>query len=189
MPITLIEALDGSGNIQATGNTFASLSYANTYFDQRPNAAAWIDLTDDEKNRLLLWAMRRLSALNWIGGLLQENQPLCWPRVAIRPIERTPPSGQSYGGTNYAGLYDLHKRFWPSNEIPAPVINAQCEQALAAHQSTIWTASSPYKRRIIQNSQGLIEYKTGGSDTGVASGLAMVELSGFLMGASQIARA
>jgi hypothetical protein len=197
MAITLVTALDVNGVIQAAGNTFADLTYANTYFDQRPNSSAWTNLNDDEdKKKLLLWAMRSLNALGWIGGLLEVTQPLSWPRVAIRPIERSTRRQIRTGFETLtgatSGLYDLRGRFWPSNAIPAPVKNAQCEQAIAAQQSTLWTASSQFKRRIIQNAQGLIEYKTGGSDSGSMAELASTELSGFLLtgaGVSLLARA
>lgn len=191
MPIELITALDGDGEIQTDANTFADIAFADAYFDLRPNSSAWTDLTDDDdKARLLLWAMRSLNGLAWIGGRLTETQPLDWPRVAIRPNERTF-AGLQYGGGYGAGLYDGQGFFWASNTIPTGVKNAQCEYALAAQLSTTLSLPSEFKTKIVKNSNGTLEWNLG-KDVQSITVLAQRELRGLLLhgaGMSQIARA
>lgn len=183
MPITLITTVGGS-----TSDSYISVADADTYFDRRPNATAWTDLTDDDdKAKLLLWAMRSLNGLGWIGGRYSTTQSLDWPRVAVRPIERfTRYSETMYGG----GLYDQNGNVWTYQQIPTGVLNAQCELALAIQQNTSLTTPGAYKRRIIKNNNGLLEF---GSDSEMASTLmatARRELRGLLFtGAGMIAMA
>lgn len=184
MSVTLTPAIDGSGNIAATGNTYATLAEADAYFALRPNATAWTAITDDdERSKLLLWAMRSLDGLGWIGGRITPTQPLDWPRLAIRPAERVAPHPSMYAGAY--GLYDLRGQFHATTSIPMALKNAQCEQALAAQQSTSWTTTEKYKRRIIQNKEGLIELATGASKGGMSE-LAMSELAGLLLTGSSV---
>jgi hypothetical protein len=162
-----------------TSNSYATLAEADAYFLLRPNATAWTDITDDdERSKLLLWAMRSLDGLGWIGGRITPTQPLDWPRIAIRPAERVAPHPAMYAGAY--GLYDLRGQFHATTSIPQALKNAQCEQALASQQSTAWTTTEKYKRRIIQNKEGLIEFRTGGAIGGMSS-LAASELSGLLI--------
>jgi hypothetical protein len=187
--------LSGSGQINLDGNTFADIDFADAYFDLRPNATAWTELTDDDaKARLLLWAMRSLDGLGWIGGRLTQTQPLDWPRVAIRSAERSFPGAFGYHqGDNYhgGGLYDGKGFFWASTTIPTSVKNAQCEFALAAQQNAILSTPDKYKVRKITDKNGTLEYNTG-KDANALTSFAMRELSGLLItSASQtlIARA
>lgn len=189
MTITLIAALDGSGNIVSNANTYGTLAEADAYFAARPNSTAWTGEADDDvRSGWLLWGMKSLKGLRYIGGRLTQTQPLDWPRVAIRPIERNF-EGLQYGGGYGAGLFDQSGLWIPSNMIPDNLKAAQFEFAFAVQQSTVATSADLYKRRIITNSKGTLEFKTGTEQQTALNALAMRELRGLLLGAHEIARA
>lgn len=190
MSVTLIPALDGSGNISLTANTYTTLAEADAYFALRPNSTAWTGITDDdERSKLLLWAMRSLDGLGWIGARITPTQPLDWPRLAVRPIERVAPHPAMYAGAY--GLYDLKGQFHATTTIPQGVKNAQCELGLAIQLNTTLTIPDKYKRRILTDLNGTLEWNTG-KDVASIKILALEQLTGLLMygaGVRQIARA
>lgn len=184
MAITLVPAMNGT-SIDPDGNTFGTLDEANTYFTNRVNGSDWTAIsTDEAKKQLLLYAMNPFQNLGWIGGLVQETQPLSWPRVAIRPTERRSRNRIRTGFETLTGasggLYDKNNRFWSAEAIPVPVKNAQFEQALSLHKFS--QSSSPiatrYKRWEVQNQDGVIEMDV--SATGKMSSQAMELLKPFL---------
>lgn len=133
MAITLTEVLDGSGAIVASGNTFATIAYADARFEGRANVATWDAASDDTQKRAMLDAMELLQGKQWIGRLFIDTQPKDWPRVGSTPKER---QSRSRIRTGYetltgasAGIYDNSGKFWPSTSIPAPIKDAQCDLA------------------------------------------------------------
>ena len=68
MPITLTPVLDGTGAIDASGNTLATLTQFNTYLSERLNAASVLAMGDETKKQGLITAMRVLDALPLIGA-------------------------------------------------------------------------------------------------------------------------
>ncbi len=133
MAITLTEVLDGSGNVVAAGNTYASIAYADARFVGRASVATWDAASDDTQARAMLDAMDLLRGRKWIGERLDFTQPEDWPRVAIRPIERRTRQRivtgyETLTGAS-AGLYDHTGKFWATTVIPTPVKNAQCDLA------------------------------------------------------------
>ncbi len=109
---------DGSGVPSA--NTFILVADADAYFSAR-GIADWTGEASS-KEASLIRAMDWLNGLNWRGDVLTYNQPLCWPRYGV------PSRGMScvMNGYAYGGLLS----YWPSNEIPSQVKDAQCEAAL-----------------------------------------------------------
>lgn len=182
MPITLTTTVGG-----ATSDSYISVADADTYFSRRPNATAWTDLTDDDdKSKLLLWAMRSLNGLGWIGGRYSTTQALDWPRVAIRPTERY---SLYYSEIAYSGgLYDQNGNLWTVEEIPTGVLNAQCEFALAIQQNTALSTPEKYKRKIITDANGTLEWNLG-SQSAALNSLAMRELRGLLFTSAGMATA
>lgn len=136
MPSLLVPAINVSNAIDLSGNTYLTLAQADTYFDNRPGSTGWYGVTSDNKERALLTAVTLLDeARIWIGAPVREDQPLAWPRVAIRPSERRArrlirTGFETLTGAT-GGLYDARSRFWASNVIPKPIKDAQCEIALA----------------------------------------------------------
>jgi hypothetical protein len=131
---TLTPAID-AGQIVLAGNSYVTLEQANTYFQGRIHAADWFEQDDLYREQSLLTAVFTLDERNWIGGVVREDQPLAWPRVAIRPIERRSRRRIRTGFETLtgatSGLYDFRNRFWASTVIPTPIQNAQCELAFA----------------------------------------------------------
>lgn len=181
MAVTLTAALDGSGNVVTNANTYGTLAEADAYFAIRPNASAWAAETDnDVRSGYLLWAMKSLLGLGWIGGRLQFDQPLDWPRVAIRPSERcnaSYPYGTYYG----SGLYTGAGLWIPSNTIPQAVKNAQFEFAFATQGSAAMSSAEKYKRKIITDANGTLEFNVGAENVASLNSLAMRELRGLLL--------
>ncbi len=182
----------------ASANSYASLAEADAYFALRPNATAWTAIMDgDERSKLLLWAMRSLDGLGWVGARVVPTQSLDWPRLAVRPVERMPPYALRYGTLQplvfpgAPGLYDLRGQFHATTSIPQGVKDAQCEFALAAQLSTVLTIPDKYKKREIKDMNGTLEYNTG-ADIGSITAIAMSQLIGLILfggGMSKIARA
>lgn len=132
---TLTPALN-AGVIDLAGNTYVTLAEANTYFDNRANGASWGAQAQTDRERALLTAVSlQDSSRRWIGALVREDQPLAWPRVAIRPNERRSrrlirTGFETLTGAT-AGLYDAKSRFWAATVIPKPIKDGQCELAFA----------------------------------------------------------
>jgi hypothetical protein len=133
---TPIPAINDSNAIDLAANSYVDLEEARTYFDNRANSGDWFSLGPDDQARALITAAQMLDeSRRWIGGLVREDQPLQWPRVAIRPIERrsrrTIRTGFETLTGATGGLYDLRQRFWAATSIPTPIKSAQCEFAFA----------------------------------------------------------
>lgn len=131
---TLTPAINGSNQIDLAGNSYVALDEATAYFDNRQDGIRWFDYGPDDQTRALISAAMSLDeSRRWIGGLVREDQPLQWPRVAIRPIERRSRKLIRTGFETLigasGGLYDLSNRFWAATTIPKPIKNAQCELA------------------------------------------------------------
>ena len=108
------------------------------------------------------------------------DQPLDWPRVAIRPSERcnaSYPYGTYYG----SGLYTGAGLWIPSNTIPQAVKNAQFEFAFATQGSAAMSSAEKYKRKIITDANGTLEFNVGAENVASLNSLAMRELRGLLL--------
>ena len=159
MPITLTPVLDGTGAIDASGNTLATLTQFDTYLSERLNAASVLAMGDEVKRQGLITAMRVLDALPLIGAPYSVTQPHpVWPRVAINPLERG--SLRFRIRTGYetltgatAGIYDRQGRFWSATAIPVSLRNAQCELAIA--MLTDDTFNEVSLRRMLLKSNGV----------------------------------
>lgn len=93
-------------------NTYASLEYADAYFENHPfYADTWSDITDEDRRRgLLIHASRYLdTAFDWHGYQASTTQAMQWPRT----------------GVHYrSGL------MVPARTLPREVADATCEQAV-----------------------------------------------------------
>ncbi len=68
-------------------DTYASVSMADDYLMANFLAAAWFDLTNDQRAQLLVTSTRLFDRQCWIGEKTEEDQPLAWPRTGIEGIE------------------------------------------------------------------------------------------------------
>ncbi|MFW6084875.1 MAG: DnaT-like ssDNA-binding protein [Gemmatimonadota bacterium] len=74
-----------------SANSYVTLEEANAYFDDRLNAAAWDDASEENRTRALLQATRRLEQEEYEGepvdppvdaDVVGSRQALKWPRHA-----------------------------------------------------------------------------------------------------------
>jgi hypothetical protein len=158
----------------ATAESYADVTFADTYFAFTPRLAVWTAVGDDEAKEIQLReAMRFIEGLDYIGARASAAQALDFPR---------------YGGvrytitdtTDYETLRDARRRSYSAEAIPEPIKIAQCEMALALHQyAAAWT-DDRYKRRIIRNAEGLIEFRTG-IEVRLVSKITLLSLRPFLL--------
>lgn len=193
MAITLTKALNGSGVIQSAGNTYADRDDADAYFEGRLDAETWNTAGDERQEQSLLTAMRVLEALNYIGIPSTETQPLAWPRIANTPLERGLRT-RNRVQTGYAtltgaagGLYDKKNRLWVVTAIPTPVVNAQCEIALAMLTDQSWVDADTVPQAEFQ--AGSVRIKSGDSKRGRIPAAVGTLLAGLLKSGVELMRA
>lgn len=64
----------------AYDSMYGSLVDAQSYFDTRLNADAWLESTQDEQKKALISATRRIDRLNFNGDKTSSDQTLEFPR-------------------------------------------------------------------------------------------------------------
>lgn len=120
----------------ASANSYVTVNECSTYFDDRLNATAWREASEDDKTRALLSAAERMNHLNWRGGKTTSAQALAWPRIGV--VKRDSVgfgTGDNYGlistrsgygiyGSGYGEMFD-------ADTVPDVIKDAQCELALA----------------------------------------------------------
>lgn len=93
----------------ASANSYITRAAATTYFDERLNSGAWTSASNENKDRALIQATRRLDQEDWQGVKVASGQALDWPRYWA-----TDEDGEEYD----------------SAAIPQPIKDATCELAL-----------------------------------------------------------
>ncbi|MCI0391677.1 MAG: hypothetical protein MOB07_23275 [Acidobacteria bacterium] len=175
MPVTLITTV---GAVNA--NSYADMAFATTYFEGTLRMAEWIALEsahEDGGSILLLEAMTFIERLACLGLRVAEAQALNFPK---------------YGGaiTNFqqsaltAHLRDLRNRIWPVTAIPAPVKEAQCEQALAIGQNHRWLQHNKYTSEKLMTAGAELQLATT-SELGSLCRAAMLKMQPFLLRGGQ----
>lgn len=64
-------------------NSYATVSEADSYFEDRLDVAAWTTAAATQKAQALVTATRLLDNLNWIGIAVSDSQTLAFPRTGI----------------------------------------------------------------------------------------------------------
>ena len=64
--------------------SFATLEQANTYHSEKLHSSAWSDALNEDKEKALKQATKKLSQLNWRGDPLEVDQAQAFPRVINR---------------------------------------------------------------------------------------------------------
>lgn len=76
-------------------NTYVDLTLADAHFDARLHAGAWLNASDDTKEKALCMAALILDRhIVWMGSKAFADQALEWPRVGLPwvPAGTVPPS-------------------------------------------------------------------------------------------------
>lgn len=61
-------------------NSFVTVETADLYFQNRPNAEAWADLTTLKKEQALIFATMKINNFNFVGNKKSSTQKLEFPR-------------------------------------------------------------------------------------------------------------
>lgn len=113
-----------TGQVVAGANCYVSLEDCTSYHQLRGNSA-WTG-ADTDKETAIVRAAQYLNGLNWQGYKTNFRNPLAWPRNEV-VLE----------GGNYLSYPDYSDSYFPSNEVPQEVIDANCELALRALTSNL----------------------------------------------------
>ncbi len=97
-----------------TFNAYCTVQFARDYQDSKLNTS-FASLSDAQVQRLIVWASRQLSTLQWVGSKTVITQPLEWPRKYVY-IE---------GGTAENEIYDQYQ--FPWDAIPVFVQEATAD--------------------------------------------------------------
>ena len=118
----------------ADAESYADLEFADDYFALTTRQAEWDAIgSEAAKENALREAMPFIESQAWIGTRATASQALEWPRQGGRRLRWQ---------LSIGGITDLRGRPWPSSEIPAPIMKAQCEMALAVFQDASWTTDT-----------------------------------------------
>lgn len=71
---------------------YVDLNAANAYMNASVNALTWAALSDDEKGRAIVSAVRVIDAQNWKGEKLEADNTLEWPRTCLEGSAGTLPA-------------------------------------------------------------------------------------------------
>ena len=61
-------------------NTFVTLEEAEAYFDERFGSDKWVESDNLAKEKLLITASKKISALDFVGSPLEVGQKMAFPR-------------------------------------------------------------------------------------------------------------
>jgi hypothetical protein len=64
-------------------NSYVTVTEADRYFEDRLDAAAWTEASEDQKRQSLITASLMLNDYKWVGTAVSESQALAWPREGV----------------------------------------------------------------------------------------------------------
>lgn len=99
----------------ANSNSYVTLDYANSFFENFLLPNAWDEAVPDDQERALMTATQWLEEYDYVGRVATLTQALKWPRFGLSDIT----SGDD---ELILGLYD-------ETQMPTPLLNATCELA------------------------------------------------------------
>lgn len=117
MPFPAQPAIVSSITLTVGVDTYLTLADADAYFTRRFGSETWTAATSDDRSRALIVATRTLDALLLKGRKYVTTQALAFPRVLPRTRSFDDTITQTIIVTPVV--------------VPATVIAAQCEEALA----------------------------------------------------------
>jgi hypothetical protein len=115
-----------TGAVVTGANSFISLADFKTYHGDRGNDLT--AYTDPQQQAALVKAADYLNGLVWKGVKTGRDNPMAWPRYGTE-------TGGSiwnqlvYPASEWVGVLDKDGFYIPTDEVPAEVVNAQCEAA------------------------------------------------------------
>ncbi len=94
---------------------YASISYAESYFNRRLHVAPWASASPADKMKALIMSSDAIDRLNFVGAKTDPNQERCFPR------------DYNPGSLSLCGTAEV----FPTNVLPDDILKATCENALA----------------------------------------------------------
>ncbi len=167
----------------ATANSYGDEAGASAYFLLTGRQAAWDTAVAGLPESWLLRAMPFIEAQDYIGMRIATDQALQFPRVGNAQDRQTM---RISGLSSTYGLYDLRGKFYASNAIPTPVINAQYEQAFALAQNGQWS-DDRYESQTVEAGSTSIEIRNS-RQLGKLCRLAQLQLDGLVLTGGSVRR-
>jgi hypothetical protein len=166
--MTLIATIGG-----ANSNSYPTLAYANSFFENMLLPNAWDSAVPDDQERALMTATQWLEEYDYVGRAATLTQALKWPRFGIED-------------ELILGLYD-------ETETPIPLLNATCELAFylltlgpAGGAAALTTGLGPVSSLKIGNSVE-VKYQQQ-SASGSATSVATTDTSGLPIHVARLLR-
>ena len=137
-------------------NSYPTLAYANSLFENMLLPNAWDEATPDDQGRALMTATQWLEEYDYVGRVATLTQALKWPRFGI-------------DDELILGLYD-------ETEMPIPLLNATCQLGfyllslgVAGGAAALTTGLGPVSSLKIGNSVEVRYQQQSASSTGVVT--------------------
>lgn len=116
-----------TGAVVTGANSFVSLVDFKTHADQR--ARVYTAVYGDEALKAALVKMGDyLNSLPWKGVKTGRDNPMSWPRYGTE-VGGSIWNQLVYPASEWVGVLDADGFYIPTDEVPAEVVNAQCEGA------------------------------------------------------------
>ena len=114
-----------TGLVVTGANSFVSLENFKVHCDNR--GRVYTDVYGDEAVKTGLIKMGDyLNSLPWKGVKTNRDNPMCWPRYGM---DTTGWNEIYQPASSWLGVLDAEGYYIGTSEVPAEVINAQCEGA------------------------------------------------------------
>lgn len=73
--------------IEIFKNSFISAEDAQVYFEERFDSNKWFELSDEEKEKLLISASKKINTFEFVGNQADDSQPMAFPRDYELPAD------------------------------------------------------------------------------------------------------
>ena len=120
-----------------TANSYASVAYADSYFESHYNATfttTWDALDDSQKQMLLIQATLVLEQFRFVIPTTQSDYEMHYSRttglVGFYPLEQDPIKYNYFQALSFPRNLDVYSTT-SQTYIPEPVLIAECEQAIS----------------------------------------------------------
>ena len=114
-----------TGLIVTGANSFVSLVDWKLHADQRARVYSAVYVDETVKAALIKMA-DYLNSLPWKGVKTERANPMCWPRYGM---DTTGWNEIHQPASEWIGVVDAEGYYIGTSEVPAEVVNAQCEGA------------------------------------------------------------
>lgn len=115
-----------TGAVVAGANSFISLNTFTAHCDNRNRD--YSSYSDEQIEAAIIKMADYLNSLSWYGVKTARDNPMAWPRYGTE-VGGSLWNQLEYPATSWVGVLDKDGFYIPTDEVPAEVVNAQCEGA------------------------------------------------------------